>query len=225
MKTIKVGSARIDEHGKIVGGEVGDQTKKEVSTQDYYISSKGWYLLRPKSATVAKKLAKAMKEACKNDKIGYDQSNRLGVITQLKKAGSLRKISVDTEADCSSLVRACCIQSGFDPGNFSTINEASALEATGKFKNRVSVSRDISLCTGDVLVTKTKGHTVIVVSGNTRLDKAEAVSPDLSVYTVKRRDTLSKIAKKHGTTVAKLVSLNGIKDKNKIRVGQKLKLK
>lgn len=44
------------------------------------------------------------------------------------------------------------------------------------------------------------------------------------VYKVVSGDTLSKIASKHGTTVAALVKLNGIKDPNKINVGQAIKL-
>lgn len=44
-------------------------------------------------------------------------------------------------------------------------------------------------------------------------------------YTVKSGDNLTKIAKKYGTTVAKLVSLNGIKNPNVINVGQKLRVK
>ncbi|KFF57152.1 hypothetical protein CM50_19405 [Bacillus subtilis] len=43
-------------------------------------------------------------------------------------------------------------------------------------------------------------------------------------YTVKKGDTLSKIAKEHGVGVANLQSWNNIKDPNKITVGQKLKL-
>jgi N-acetylmuramoyl-L-alanine amidase len=43
-------------------------------------------------------------------------------------------------------------------------------------------------------------------------------------YTVKKGDTLSEIAQKYGTTVSKLVSLNHIKDPDKIYVGQKIKL-
>ena len=43
--------------------------------------------------------------------------------------------------------------------------------------------------------------------------------------TVKRGDTLSKIAKKYNTTVAALVKLNNIKNANIINVGQVLKLR
>ena len=45
-----------------------------------------------------------------------------------------------------------------------------------------------------------------------------------STYTVKSGDTLSGIAKKCGTTVKRLQDLNGIKNANKIYVGQKIKI-
>lgn len=45
-----------------------------------------------------------------------------------------------------------------------------------------------------------------------------------NTYTVQAGDTLSKIAKQYGTTVNALVSLNGIKNKNLINVGQVIKL-
>lgn len=43
-------------------------------------------------------------------------------------------------------------------------------------------------------------------------------------YIVKAGDTLSGIAKTHGTTVAALVAANGIKDKNFIYIGQVIKI-
>lgn len=162
------GSARVDENGKYSGGAAGDQTGKEVSTQSYYMHSKGWYCLRPKDPAIANKIAKSMKNACDNDNIGYDQNQRTGVITSINKYGSTKAIAAKTEADCSSLVRACCIEAGFDPGNFTTYNEASKLEATGKFEKKFSVTNPDQLYNGDVLVTKTKGHTVVVVSGRAR---------------------------------------------------------
>ena len=45
-----------------------------------------------------------------------------------------------------------------------------------------------------------------------------------TTYTVKRGDTLSKIANMYKTTVAKLVKDNGIKNPDLIRVGQKIKI-
>lgn len=164
-----VGSARIDENGNLKNGKAGDQTGKEVSTQNYYTHKKGWYVLRAKSVSHANALASAMKQACDNNNIGYDQSNRGGVITQIKKYGALNKIVVKTECDCSSLVRACIIQAtGKDVGNITTANEASTLEASGLFEAKKSVTGEGMLYNGDILVTKTKGHTVIVVSGRAR---------------------------------------------------------
>lgn len=46
-----------------------------------------------------------------------------------------------------------------------------------------------------------------------------------NVYVVKVGDNLTQIAKEHKTTVEELVTLNNIKNKNLIYVGQKLKIK
>lgn len=52
-----------------------------------------------------------------------------------------------------------------------------------------------------------------------------APAPDAErVHVVKRGDTLGRIARRYGTTVARLVTLNGITDPNLIRVGQRIKL-
>ena len=167
---IVIGSARIDENGKAAGGVAGDGKQKgtpdysgEVSLQDFYVSSKGWYVLRPKEDSVANDMACLIKIACNNPCIGYDQNQRLdilkhGVYTQVK-----------TECDCSSLVRAIIIEAtGKDPGNFITSNEADKLEATGLFDKRVKYTSGMKLYEGDVLVTCTKGHTVIVCEGYKR---------------------------------------------------------
>src|SRR5699024_10138642 len=49
-------------------------------------------------------------------------------------------------------------------------------------------------------------------------------SSSSKVYTVKRGDTLSEIAQRYGTTTRVLQNLNGIKNANLIRPGQKIKL-
>lgn len=164
---LTIGHASIDENGKAIGGAVGDQSGREVCTRSYYLHSKGWYLLRPKSVTHANKIAEAMLRACKNNNIGYDQGNRTGII----KYGT--GTTVKTECDCSSLVRQCVIEgTGMDSGNFTTANEVKMLQSTGMFAPTVSVTSSTVLYNGDILVTKTKGHTVIVVAGNPRKEAA-----------------------------------------------------
>lgn len=54
---------------------------------------------------------------------------------------------------------------------------------------------------------------------------AKSTSTTVKTYTVKRGDALSGIAAKYGTSVSRLASLNGIKNTNLIRVGQKLRVK
>lgn len=49
--------------------------------------------------------------------------------------------------------------------------------------------------------------------------------PVVEYYTVQKGDNLTKIAKKYGTTVNQLVSWNGIKNKNLIYAGQKLRVR
>jgi LysM repeat protein len=64
---------------------------------------------------------------------------------------------------------------------------------------------------------------VLKVSGTV---KVTTVTTSISrIYIVKRGDVLSKIASANHTTVAKICSLNGIKNANKISIGQKLKIK
>ena len=156
-----IGSARHDEHGNCYsGGKSGDQTGQEVSTQKFYNHSKGWNVLRAKDNKVAEKLAEAMQIASDNKNIGYDQSERYGVI----KHGINTKVK--TECDCSSLVRACIIYaSGKDVGDFNTSNERSVILKSGLFDDMGTYKVGDTLYNGDILVTRTKGHTAIVVSG------------------------------------------------------------
>ncbi|MBQ8703248.1 MAG: peptidoglycan DD-metalloendopeptidase family protein [Bacteroidales bacterium] len=52
-----------------------------------------------------------------------------------------------------------------------------------------------------------------------------STSGGATTYTVRSGDTLSKIARRHGTSVRRLCELNGIKETSVLRVGQKLKVK
>ena len=72
---MRIGHASIDEHGKISGGNAGDQTGKEVCIRSYY--SRNWtYVLRCKDSKIAEKMAIACEQGCNNNNIGYDQSQR-----------------------------------------------------------------------------------------------------------------------------------------------------
>ena len=175
-----IGSARINEKGTVSGGKAGDQTGREVSTQAYYMHSKGWYCLRPKSISVANALADAMLEACNNNCIGYCQAHRTSVIPKLRAAGRLSKIKTNVETDCSELVRACCIQAGFDPGDFNTASEVRVLNATNQFMTKISVTSRTTLYNGDIRVTKSKGHTAIVVSGHPRQAASSKPKPGIN---------------------------------------------
>lgn len=170
-----IGSARIDERGRATGGKAGDQKqtaspdyKGEVAMQNFYVSSKGWYILRAKNPDIASKIALAMTIACNNPNIGYNQARRLDII----KAGT--HATQPTSCDCSSLVRQCIRESGIEVGNFTTANEAAVLVGTGQFDKFV-YTKGSQLYLGDILVTKTKGHTVIVTSGATRNPNSVAV--------------------------------------------------
>ena len=184
--SIILGSARHDEHGKLVNGKAGDQTQKtskgdmsgEVSMQNFYVHSKGWIILRPKSAAVAEEIARNMIDACNNANIGYDQNQRTDILSKGIHT------TVKTETDCSTLIRVCVKEAtGKDPGDFTTQNEAAALDRTGLFQAPL-VFKSLMLTplyVGDILVTRTKGHTVAVVEGAHR-SVATTTAPPAGYY-------------------------------------------
>lgn len=168
MAKVRLGSARIDERGKAKGGQAGDQNGREVSTQDWYKHEKGWILLRPKSREEGKMIAWCMQAACDNPMIGYDQSERNTLYQAAKPYEfDVSKVRTPCETDCSSLVRVCCCYAGISVGAFSTSNEPSVLQKTGRFwkltDSKYTTKSDY-LRAGDVLVTKTSGHTVVVLN-------------------------------------------------------------
>ena len=55
--------------------------------------------------------------------------------------------------------------------------------------------------------------------------RAAAAAAAMQYYTVKSGDTLSKIARKYGTTVSALCRMNNIKETSTLRVGQRLRVK
>ena len=173
---VKVGSARIDEHGKARGGQAGDQTGKEVSTQNWYLHSKGWRVYRAKNPSVAEKIARCMEMACKNSKIGYDQGSRNTLYKEAEPFGfDVSKVTKPCETDCSALVRVCIAFAGITslPSGFRTGNMPSNLAKTGAFTELTGSkyqSQSTYLGRGDILVTKSSGHTVVVLTNGSKYE-------------------------------------------------------
>lgn len=165
-----IGSARSDEKKKYSGGVRGDQRQSsipdysgEVSLQSFYVHSKGWVILRAKDPNVAKVMAALMHTACNNSHIGYSQSDRLDILNHGVNTYA------NTNCDCSSLVREIVKEATLhDPGNFNTATEVNRLLETNMFDKLTYYRSKTKLYEGDILVTKTKGHTAIVVFGEKR---------------------------------------------------------
>ena len=174
-----IGSARIDENGNISGGSNRNNASIEVSTQEWYLHSKGWYVLRAKDSAVAEKIAKNMQYACDSKYIGYDQSQNNTLYNAVKPLGyDISKLNTYCETDCARLVRVCVLYAGVQVVDFYTGNLKSALLNTGKFTLFTGSDYCRSskkLKRGDILVTRTKGHVVVVLSDGSDI-KAPAVS-------------------------------------------------
>ena len=204
---VKLGSSSKDERGQYRGGQAGDQTKAEVHIQNWY--NGGWnYVIRPKSATLAEKIAVACEKACNNDNIGYDQWERNSLYREAQKVNmDFAKITTPCECDCSSLVSTCCIAAGLSADIFfagnnmrTTYNLVSACEQTGQFtvlsSTNYTKSKDY-LKRGDILLSD--GHTVIVLSSG---DKSSQVAPvQVTTETYKVKVTTNKLNVRSGPNV------------------------
>lgn len=215
-----IGSARIDERGRASGGSAGDQKqvlsadgkdyKGEVSMQEFYVDRRGWIILRPNSPTYAIAIASNMIIACNNKYLGYDQGGRYGIL----KYGVNTK--TPTECDCSSLIRDIIKEAtGIDPGDFTTANEVAVLMKTGLF-SKSEYREGVQLHTGDILVTKTKGHTVCVVAGAARITESLTCYPKCTIATTSIVQGLASIGEKdtsyaHRSVIAKKNGIAGYK--------------
>jgi Putative peptidoglycan-binding domain-containing protein len=131
--SIKIGNASIDEHGKLSGGTIGDQTGKEICERPWY--NKPWNVyLNCTDAKLANKAVNYMKQICANNKMGYDQSQRYtgynAIINNGKKVEGAKG-----EFDCSTAVLSCYKLAGLDIDlHNNTSSMRNALLATKKFK-------------------------------------------------------------------------------------------
>ena len=63
------------------------------------------------------------------------------------------------------------------------------------------------------------------LSASKKVPRDSSSSSSAQYYKVKKGDTLSKIAKRHGTTIKKLCKLNGIRESKPLQIGQKIRVR
>lgn len=177
VNMVYFGSARIDENGNASGGKAGDQTGKEVSTQEYYMHPKRWITVRAKEPQAREYIAQDMEFACANNNIGYDQNQNQTLYQVAKPLGfNCSLVGTPCETDCARLVRVCVLYAGIQVSDFYTGNEVDALLATDAFEV-VDVPMPDGLMRGDILVTKTKGHTVVVLTNGANVKPTTPTTP------------------------------------------------
>ncbi len=96
--------------------------------------------------------------------------------------------------------------------NGTTISEICALN---------NISANTTIKSGSKLLLPGKGSTTTTTAPTTQSTGSSSSS---SYHTVKSGDTLSAIAKRYGTTVSVLCSINGISENSTLQLGQKIKL-
>ena len=108
----------------------------------------------------------------------YDQYQRNTLYKAAEPLGfDTAKVTTACETDCSTLVRVCIAFAGITglPEGFRTGNMPSNLNKTGAFTELTGSkyqSQSTYLGRGDILVTKTSGHTVVVLSNGPKYDGA-----------------------------------------------------
>ena len=171
---IKIGHASLDEKRGIHGGAAGDQTGGEVYTRTWYNAN--WnVVLRPKSAELAEKSAKACEAACANNKIGYDQYSRNTLYRYAKLVDlDLSKVTDECECDCSSLMHVCAIAGGanltYGVNGLVTFNMVDAFVKSGDYEKLTESKYLISgdyLKRGDILV-RQSGHTAMALENGAK---------------------------------------------------------
>ena len=181
MATVYIGGASIDERGKASGGQAGNQTGRELRKQAYYDHTKGWYVFRARNPLVREDIAVAMENSIANRNIGYDQLQNQTLWNQIKSKGyDPTRATTPCETDCARLVRVC-VAYGFDQNGL----DASAVPDwyTGtlpklimglgefvKYTDNKHCKGGRSLARGDILCTRSKGHTVVALNNGDLFD-------------------------------------------------------
>lgn len=189
-----------DENNRYSKGKAGDQTGSEWHVINWYNGS--WKcVFRHPNAKVRALIAEMARAAANNNKIGYDQSERLTFWKQLEKAKyHPEKISVACEADCSSGVAAIVKGAGYRLGDTKmqnvnpsvyTGNQEAALKAAGfqVLKESKYLTSDMYLLEGDILMSN--GHTCTNLTNGS---KSSAMTNIISLFVKSYDSTPDDIA-------------------------------
>ncbi len=90
---------------------------------------------------------------------------------------------------------------------------------------RTLISPTLSLTKDSFRKVAKKGHENRKGKGTTARSSSSNYSSDGKYYKVRSGDTLSRIAKRNGTTVAKLCKLNNLKETSILQIGQRIRLR
>ena len=180
---VLIGNASISENGTI-RGKAGDQTGREVTTRKWYKHSKGWYAMECLVPGMEEYIAEAMEKACANPDIGYNQYENSTLWENVKPYGwDPSKTTKKVNTDCARLVRVCvqyaCAKMGMDIiiPDFYTATMANVLAKTGLFRKLTEAkytAQDLYLRRGWPMVTRTKGHAIVVLENGSKVNAAPA---------------------------------------------------
>lgn len=225
---MKIAQASIDERGQAHGGKAGDQNGKEVKITNWYSYGKtGWdVVIRPKDRTKAHKMAEAMKAACANNNIGYDQWQRENLLTEVKKVGNdFSKVTTPTETDCSALIATVIVATGTPEEKMRNKERNNKLAYTGDLKSLCAASGEFTILTekkyltsgdylleGDIILNE-KNHVVMAIENGT----APSSTPAPTVRDLRRGskgEDVKELQKNLNTVLGTRLTVDGDFGKN-----------
>lgn len=172
---VYIGGASINEYGSGEGGKPGDQNGEECYIQPWYLHRKGWTVIRAKSQQMREKIAEDMRYLCENDNIGYSYwEHCYSLYNEVKRFGfNCSKVKTPCETNCAKAVWICALYAGAHVSDFSTADEVQKFRESGEF----DIITDPTVCNssdrllkGDILVTNSKGHTVVVMNNGEAME-------------------------------------------------------
>jgi LysM repeat protein len=191
-----------DERGAYSGGQAGDQTGGEYRLIPWFNRPWSCVLRHPDQSTRAM-IALLATAAAQNNKIGYDQGQRLTFWRQLQAAGyDPSRIATPCEADCSSSTAAIIKAAGYRLGNkalqavrydLTTHGMRSALKNAGfvVLTDQKYLTSDAYLLPGDILlrdVNLATGHAAINTTTGSYAGGGAAASAQATASTPAAQD-------------------------------------